>query len=186
MSWLFDDAYEYRAEARKVLEQVKQARRSLPVRYQRLNETTWIERPLNPKPYTKHLMEQPITRSDAEQAIALYRTAKSAKQQCESQMAEAERIITAFGQSHLEEFTDGRLELDSGTLALRAGAAKPLKEGRPLSAAARVELAGLLPRAYVRPSCDFSSLYGCRDKVVRQLLAARGIEIVREDKFVVL
>lgn len=186
MSWLFDDAYEYRAEARRVLEQVKRSRRSLAVRYERLNETTWIERPLNPKPHTPYHMNPHITYNDVEQAIALYRTAKAAKQQCEAQMAEADRIITAFGQSHLEEFTDGRLELDSGTLALRAGAAKPLKEGHPLSAAARSELAAVLPSAYVRPSCDFTSLYGCRDKVVRQLLAARGIEIVREDKFVVL
>lgn len=186
MSWLFDDAYEYRAEARRVLEQVKHSRRSLAVRYERLNDTTWIERPLTPKPHTPHTMTPHITHNDVEQAIALYRTAKAAKQQCEAQMAEADRIITAFGKAHLEEFTDGRLELDSGTLVLRAGAAKPLKEGHPLSADARSELAAVLPSTYVRPSCDFTALYGCRDKAVRQLLATRGIEIVREDKFAVL
>lgn len=186
MSWLFDDAYEYRAEALRLLERVKQTRHTLPVRYERINEYTWVERPLNPHNTHIQTMHHPITHSDAEQAIALYRTAKNTKQQCESQMAEAERIITAFGTAHLEEFVDGRLELDSGTLAIRAGAAKPQKAGRPLSTADRCELALLLPKTYVRLSCDFTALFCCQDKAVRQLLRARNIEILREDRIVVL
>lgn len=187
MSWLFDDTYEHRDQAQAVLERVKKARSAMNVRYERIDDSTWIERNLNPELFKKkETMETTVTRQEAEQAIAIYRTAKSARAESEAQMAEAERIIESFGRAHLGEFADGRLELDSGTLAVRAGAAKPLKAGRPLSTAARIELASQLPPAYVRPSCDFSELYGCPDKMVRRLLAAQGIEIVRDDRFIVL
>ncbi len=187
MSWLFDDVYEHRAEAQALLARVKQTRRNLKVRYERIDETTWIERNLTPNLLkTTPMNPLSVTRQEAEQAIALYRTAKAAKQESEAQMAEAERIIDAFGRTHLGDFSDGRLELDSGTLALKAGAAKPLKNGRPLPTALRTELAAQLPAAYVRRSCDFAELYSCADKMVRQLLAVNGIEIVREDRFVVL
>lgn len=188
MSRLFDEVYEHRDEARAVLERIKCARRHLPVRYERVDESTWVERQQNPDKLFKkqEIMEPPVTRHDAEQAIAIYRTAKSAKTRYEAQMAEAERIIENFGRTHLSEFVDGRLELDSGTLAVKAGPAKPLKAGRPLTTAARIELASRLPAAYLRSSCDFSELYGCTDKMVRQMLLSRGIEIVRDDKFIVL
>lgn len=187
MSWLFEEVYEHRAEALRVLERVKRARRGMALRYERVDEATWIERNLNPKTFNQNKMsENIVTRQEAEQAIAIYRTAKNAKQESEMQMAEAERIIESFGRAHLAEFAEGRLELDSGTLAVKAGAAKPLKNGRPLPTAARIELAAQLPAAYVRRSCDFAGLYGCPDKMVRRLLATLGVEIVREDKFVVL
>lgn len=187
MSWLFEDVYEHRDEACAVLSRVKEARRALKVRYERIDDCTWIERNLNPERFKrKETMEITVTRQEAEQAIAVYRTAKSARAESEAQMAEAERIIEIFGRAHLGEFVDGRLELDSGTLAVKAGVAKPIRAGRPLTTAARAELASLLPPAYVRRSCDFSGLYGCPDKMVRRLLAAQGIEIVRDDKFIVL
>lgn len=186
MSWLFDDVYEYRAQAQAVLERVKAARRKLKIRIERLDESTWTERNLNPQPFKSPETMQSVTRDAAEQAIALYRTAKSVNLESETQMREAERVIESFGREHLAEFTDGRLILDSGTLAVKAGVPKPLKSGRPLSTAARAELAILLPPAYVRPSCDFVELYGCQDKMVRQLLRSREIEIVRDDKFIIL
>ncbi len=187
MSWLFEDTYECRDQAQAVLDRVKKARKNRKVRFERVDDCTWIERCVTPEPFKKkEIMETTVTRQEAEQAIAIYRTAKSAKAEYEAQMAEAERIIESFGRGHLAEFVDGRLELDSGTLAVKAGAAKPVRGGRPLNTAARIELASQLPAAYVRASCDFAELYGCRDKMVRQLLAARGIEIVREDRVVVL
>lgn len=187
MSWLFEDVYEHRDEACAVLSRVKKARSAMKVRYERMNDCTWIERNLNPERFKKkETMETTVTRQEAEQAIAVYRTAKSARAESEAQMAEAERIIEIFGRTHLGEFVDGRLELDSGTLGVKAGVAKPLRAGRPLTTAARAELAAQLPPTYVRLSCDFSGLYGCPDKMVRRLLAAQGIEIVRDDKFIVL
>ncbi|MDE6499587.1 MAG: hypothetical protein K2K83_02635 [Rikenella sp.] len=187
MSWLIDRAYEHRDEAQELLDRVKRDRRGLKVRYERVDDSTWIERTISPNPLKdKQMNIQPVTLQEAEQAIALYRTARNAKQESEAQMAEAERIIEAFGRTHLGDFADGRLELDSGTLAVKAGAAKPIKNGRPLPTAERIELANQLPPAYVRRSCDFAELYGCGDKMVRQLLAAHGVEIVREDRFVVL
>lgn len=187
MSWLFEDVYEHRAEAQAVLDRVKKARCKMKVRYERIDESTWIERSRNPESVkTNEMNRNIVSRQEVEQAIAVYRTAKSLKQKFEAQMAEAERTIESFGRMHIDEFSDGRLELDSGTLAVKAGTAKPLREGRPLTTAARTELAALLPESYVRLSCDFVGLYGCSDKMVRRLLAARGIEIVREDRFVVL
>lgn len=187
MSWLFDDVFEHRDEAQTVLDRVRKARSELKIRYERIDEFTWVERGRKSETSNTTMMtENTVTRQEAEQAIAIYRTAKTAKQESEAQMAAAERIIERFGRMHIDEFADGRLVLDSGTLAVRAGTAKPVKDGRSLGAAARSELAARLPSAYVRLSCDFAGLYGCRDKLVRQLLASRGIEIVREDKFVVL
>lgn len=187
MSWLFDDACEYREQAQRVLDRVKRTRSGRTVRYERIDDVTWVERDLTPKPKTiEKTMEQTVTRQEAEQAVAIYRTAKSARDEYETQMADAERIVETFGRQHYGEFVDGRLELDSGTLAVRAGVAKPLKAGRPLTTAARAELASELPQAYVRLSCDFAQLYACGDKLVRQLLRARDIEIVREDKFAIL
>ena len=183
----YEDLREHRARAVTVLKRVKEARKGLKIRYERIDEHTWVERSESTESFKRqHIMQTTVTRQEAEQAIAVYRTAKSAKAEYEAVMADAERIINQFGRTHLEEFSDGRLELDSGTLAVKSGAAKPLKGGRPLTTAARAELAALLPEAYVRLSCDFTELYGCRDKMGRQLLVARGIEIVRDDKFVVL
>ena len=71
-------------------------------------------------------------------------------------------------------------------IAIKAGAAKPIKEGKALSTAARAELASVLPAAYVKVACDFGVLYDSKDKTVRQILRSRGIEIVREDKFTVI
>lgn len=187
MSWLFNETYEHRDEAQAVLDRVKKVRRKMKVWYERVDDSTWIERCTTPKSFKKtEMMQTTVTRQETEQAVAIYRTAKSVKQEAEAQMAEAERIIESFGRAHIGEFADGRLELDSGTLAVKAGAAKPVRDGRPLNTAARIELAAQLPATYVRPCCDFSELYGCRDKIVRQLLAARGIEIVRDDRFIVL
>lgn len=187
MSRLFEEHCEQRNKALVVLDRVKKARQGLKVYYERIDDSTWIERCLNPESSKNNKMsETVVTRMEAEQAIAIYRTAKNEKLNAEAQMMQAERIIEAFGRSHLAEFAEGRLELDSGTLAVKAGTAKPLKNGRPLSTAARSELASLLPEPYVRRSCDFAGLFGCPDKMVRQLLAAHGIEIVREDRFVVL
>ena len=82
---------------------------------------------------------------------------------------------------------NGRLkDAEAGIIAIKAGTAKPVKEGKPLSTAARSELAAALPPAYVKVACDFGVLYDSQDKVVRQILKARGIEIVREDKFAVI
>ncbi|WP_300727648.1 hypothetical protein [uncultured Rikenella sp.] len=187
MSRKYEDMREHRARAVTVLNRVKESRKGLKIRYERIDEHTWVERSEGTESLKQpHMMQSTVTRQDAEQAIALYRTAKSAKAEYEAVMADAERIINQFGRANLDQFSEGRLELDSGTLALKSGAAKPLKGGRPLTTAARAELAALLPEAYVRLSCDFTELYGCRDKMVRQLLAVRGIEIVRDDKFVVL
>lgn len=186
MSWTFEEVNERRAEAQAVLDRVKTLRRPLAVHYERIDECTWVERRNNPKPLKTNTMTTSITREEAEQAIALYRTAKTAKQHSESQMAEAERIIEAYGNSHLDQFVEGRLALDSGTLALRAGAAKPLQNGLPMNTSARNELAARLPAAYVRLACDFGKLFGCADKNVRRLLTTQGIEIVREDRIVVL
>lgn len=186
MSCLFDDVYEHRSEAQAVLDRVKQARQQIKTRLVQTGEGVWVEKKENPNLFKKTETMEKVTYQQAEQAIAIYRTAKSAKSEYETQMSEAERIIEAFGREHLGEFTDGRLELDSGTLAVKAGAAKPLKSGRPLSTAARIELASLLPAAYTRPACDFAELYGCEDKMVRQLLRSRDIEIVRDDQFIIL
>lgn len=185
MSWLLEDAYEYRNEAQEVLERVKENRKKLDLQVVQVNQNTWIEKDTRSKPEIPKAL-QPIGKHDVEQAIAIYRSAKAAKQEFEKQMAEAERIVEAFGRKHLSEFVEGRLALDSGTILLRSGAARPVRDGKPLSTAARTELAGLLPPGYVRPSCDFGELFGCRDKTVRQLLRSRNIEIVRDDKFAIL
>ena len=121
-----------------------------------------------------------------EDAIRNYKEARIKKAEIEGKIKDAEAVIEAYGVNHISEFADGRLPLDGGIIAIKAGVAKPLKEGKPLSTIARTELAGALPPAYVKTTCDFSVLFNSQDKTVRQILAARGIEIVRDDKFTVI
>lgn len=127
-----------------------------------------------------------ITKEQVEQAVKSVKAMKIQAAELSGKIKDAEAIVEAYGQEHLGEFADGRLAVDGGIIALKAGVAKPMKEGKALSTAARAELASVLPAAYVKVACDFGVLYDSKDKTVRQILKARGIEIVREDKFAVI
>ena len=127
-----------------------------------------------------------VSKEQAEAAVQAIKTLKIQAAELAGRIKDAETIVEAYGLEHLGDFTDGRLALDTGIIALKAGTAKPVKEGKPLSTAARAELAAALPAAYVKVACDFGVLFQSQDKAVRQILKARGIEIVREDRFVVL
>lgn len=127
-----------------------------------------------------------VTKEQVEAAVQTVRQLKIQASELAGRIKNAEAIVEAYGLEHLGEFADGRLALDAGIIALKAGTAKPLKEGKPLSTAARAELAAALPPAYVKVACDFGVLFQSQDKAVRQILKARGIEIVREDKFAVI
>lgn len=127
-----------------------------------------------------------ITKEQAEQAITDYRTAKSAKKVHEAIMAEAESIITAYANEHVTEFTDNKLALDSGMLEIKAGPAKAVTiEGKPMSTAARAELAKKLPFNFVNITIDASALYAADNKKVRQILTAAGVRIVKENKIII-
>lgn len=126
------------------------------------------------------------TKKQVEKAIQEWKCIKVAQGMQASKLAEQEEIIEAYAREHLGDFVDNQLAFESGTIAIKAGAAKPMKNGKPLSTAARAELAVLLPPAYVKQSCEFAALYGVEDKKVREMLKSRGIEIVRDDKYVVL
>lgn len=125
------------------------------------------------------------TRKEAENAIREWKRIKTEMASLHTLLAEQEAVIETYGRDNLDEFIDSKLALDSGTIVLKAGAAKPIKNGKPLSTAARAELAVLLPPAYVKTSPEYANLFGVQDKAVRQLLKNLGIEIVREDKFAV-
>lgn len=127
-----------------------------------------------------------VTKEQVEQAVKSVKAMKIQAAELSGKIKDAESIVEAYGQEHLGEFADGRLAVDGGIIALKAGVAKPMKEGKALSTAARAELASVLPAAYVKVACDFGVLYDSKDKTVRQILKARGIEIVREDKFAVI
>ncbi len=127
-----------------------------------------------------------VTKEQAEAAVQTVRQLKIQASELAGRIKDAEAVVEAYGVEHLGEFADGRLAVETGVIAIKAGTAKPVKEGKALSTAARAELAAALPAAYVKVACDFGVLYDCKDKTVRQLLKVRGIEIVREDKFTVL
>lgn len=127
-----------------------------------------------------------VTKERAEAAVQAVKTLKIQASELAGRIKDAEAVIEAYGMEHLGEFADGRLAMESGIIAIKAGTAKPVKEGKPLSTAARAELAAALPDAYVKVACDFGVLFNSQDKTVRQILKTRGIEIVREDKFTVL
>lgn len=127
-----------------------------------------------------------VTKEAAEKAVKTVKDLKIQAAEINGKIKDAEAIVEAYGLEHLSEFADGRLAVEGGIIAIKAGAAKPIKEGKPLSTAARSELAAALPAAYVKVACDFSVLYDSKDKTVRQILRSRGIEIVREDKFTVI
>ena len=127
-----------------------------------------------------------VTKEAVEKAVKTVKDLKIQAVELNGKIKDAEAIVEAYGLEHLGEFADGRLAVDGGIIAIKAGTAKPIKEGKALSTAARAELASVLPAAYVKVACDFGVLYDSKDKTVRQILRSRGIEIVREDKFTVL
>lgn len=127
-----------------------------------------------------------VTKVQVSAAIEALRAAKIEASEIAGRIKDAEAVVEAYGVEHLGDFADGRLAVDGGIIVLKAGTAKPIKEGKALSTAARAELAAALPAAYVKVACDFGVLYDCKDKTVRQILKSRGVEIVRDDKFTVL
>lgn len=126
-----------------------------------------------------------ITKHQVNQAISDWKQAKDEQARAEARMQQAQIIISDYCQGHLEDFTENQLQMEAGVIALQSGPAKPLKEGKPLATAARVELATALPEAYVKVNCDFSLLYQTKNPKVREILKSRGITIVREDRYVV-
>lgn len=127
-----------------------------------------------------------ITKQQAEEAAAVYMTAKREKQEVDARIKEAEDLVSCYCMDHMADFTDDRLALGNAIVAIKAGTAKPVKEGKALSTAARTALALALPGQYVKLMPDFAALYSAEDKVVRQILKAQGVEIVRDDKFAIL
>lgn len=127
-----------------------------------------------------------VSKEQVEAAVQTVKDLKIQAAELNGRIKDAEAVVEAYGLDHMADFSDGRLAVATGIIAIKAGAAKPVKEGKPLSTAARSELAAALPPAYVKVACDFGILYDSQDKVVRQILKARGIEIVREDKFAVI
>lgn len=126
-----------------------------------------------------------ITKQEAEQAIKDWKAAKIQSEEIKGKMKDAEDIFSAYGINHIAEFADGRLPLESGVIAIKSGVAKAVKEGKPLSTTAKAELATVLPPSYVKVSPDFGILFSAQDKTVRQILQARGIEVIKEDIYYV-
>ncbi len=131
-------------------------------------------------------MADKISRQAAEEAIVTWKAYKDMEREAKAAIATAEAVIDTYAREHISEFEDDKLALTKGIIAIRAGAAKPVKDGKALPPKERAQLATLLPADYVQLKCDFSTLYGCQDKRVRQILEAHGIEIKREDKYTVL
>lgn len=127
-----------------------------------------------------------MTKQQAEEAVAAYLAAKRQKQEAEGLMEAAEALVACYCAEHLEDFTDDKLPLGGAMVAIKAGAAKPVKDGKALSTAARTALAAALPQQFVKITPDCVALYGCQDKVVRQILRTQGVKIVRDDKFVIV
>lgn len=131
-------------------------------------------------------MADKISRQAAEEAIAAWKAYKDMEREAKAAITAAEAVIDTYAREHIAEFEDDKLALNKGVIAIRAGAAKPVKDGKSLPAKQRAQLAALLPADYVQLKCDFGTLYGCQDKRVRRILEAYGIEIKREDKYTVL
>lgn len=131
-------------------------------------------------------MADKISRAAAEMAIESWKAYKSMERETKIALAAAEAVISTYAREHIAEFEDDKLALNKGIIAIRAGSATPVKGGKALTTMARTELAVLLPSNYVRIACDFAQLFGCEDKRVRQILEAYGIEIKRNDRYIVL
>lgn len=124
-----------------------------------------------------------VSQQEVEQSVKEYLKAKQAKKAAEAVMNKAEAVIARYGRENLGNFIDKRLICGEGIIQLRAGVAKPVKEGKALSATERNVLAAELPGEFVRMIPDYIALFNCPDVKVRQLLKMQGIEIVREDTF---
>lgn len=127
-----------------------------------------------------------VNQQEVEQSVKEYLKAKQAKKAAEAAMNKAEAVIARYGRENLGNFIDKCLICGEGIIQLRAGVAKPVKEGKALSATERNVLAAELPGEFVRMIPDYIALFNCPDVKVRQLLKMHGVEIVREDTFAVV
>lgn len=130
-------------------------------------------------------MAEKVTKKEAEEAITAWKVQKRREREAKAALAAAEAVIAAYAREHITEFSNDQLSMENGIIALQAGPAKPLKEGKPLTTAGRLALARALPEAYVKMNCDFSLLFETENKVVREILKSQGICVVREDRYVV-
>ena len=99
-----------------------------------------------------------VTKEAVEKAVKTVKDLKIQAAELNGKIKDAEAIVEAYGLEHLGEFADGRLAVDGGIIAIKAGTAKPIKEGKALSTAARSELDSVLPAADVTVAWDFGVL----------------------------
>lgn len=127
-----------------------------------------------------------IKRENVEAAIASWKECKEIERRNKAELEKLEQTIETYAREHIDDFEGDKLSLDNGTIAIKAGAAKPVKDGRPLSTIERAKLATIIPFDYVKLTCDYSALFKCEDKKVREILSANKINIVREDRYTVV
>ncbi|MFV0505905.1 MAG: hypothetical protein ACK5L5_04230 [Bacteroidales bacterium] len=127
-----------------------------------------------------------VSKEVAEMAVSEFIKARNEKKSAEAVMKEAEATVEQYAMENNGAFVNGRLVLGSAIVQIKAGTAKPMKDGKPLSTAARAQLATELPQPFAKLSCDFGALYQCNDKSVRAILKANGVEVVKDDKYAIV
>ncbi|MEG1648317.1 MAG: hypothetical protein RR277_00345 [Rikenellaceae bacterium] len=128
-----------------------------------------------------------IEKQCAEKAVSTIINLTKQIKELSSAMKEAEDVIEDYGRQNIADFSDNRLPCGIGIIQIKAGSAKPIdSNGKAVTKIVREHLANLLPSRFISVSIDAKALFESDDKIVRQILQANGISIVREDKFVVV
>lgn len=127
-----------------------------------------------------------IKKTDVEAAIASWKECKNIERRNKAELEKLERTIEVYAREHIGDFKGDKLLLDNGTIVIKSGIAKPIKDGKPLTTSERLRLATILPSDYVKLTCDYSALFKCEDKKIREVLSANKINIVREDRYALI
>lgn len=129
-----------------------------------------------------------ITQERAEEAVANIINLQRKIKELEASKKISEQIIDCYSRERVPEFVDDKLVCGIGIIQIKAGTAKPIdaKTGKSISKTLREKLALLLPSKYVSQTIDSKGLYDCDDKIARQILRSNGINIVRDDKYIVI
>lgn len=124
-----------------------------------------------------------VTKEQANAAIAAYKEADRKATALAAEMKAHKAKVETYAREHVGDFVDKDMVLENGKISLVAGAAKPLRDGKPLKKEDKIQLAKLLPGEYVAISIDCAALFASDDKKVRHILNAAGVQIVKEDNY---
>ena len=102
--------------------------------------------------------------------------------------AELQEIVDKYADKHISEFIDGQLALKNGILKIQQNPPKLVHQGseKSLNVNERTDLADELSEEYIQTKPNLTKMVARLngDKLLKQLLQAKGVLILQSNKYV--